>query len=156
MAKPIVFVCIENSCRSQLAEAFARIHNPGGFEIHSAGSRPSGRVNEKAIAAMAELGYDLTRHTSKSLDALPSVVFAAVITMGCGDACPSLRGEIHEDWGIPDPKHLPPAAFNCVRDEIEAKVKALFARLSSENLACNETPFLNRACGTLVNVGREQ
>ncbi len=128
----IAFICIENSCRSQIAEAFARLHNPGGFEIHSAGSHPSGKINEKAIAAMAELGYDLTKHASKSLDDLPATDFAAVITMGCGDACPHLRGAIHEDWGIPDPKHLPQAAFNQVRDQIEAKVKALFARLTQE------------------------
>lgn len=126
----IAFICVENSCRSQLAEALARMHNPGDFEIYSAGSRPSGKVHEKAVAAMAELGYDLTQHASKSLDELPDVEFAAVITMGCGDACPHLRGELHEDWGIPDPKHLPQEAFNRVRDDIEAKVKALFARLT--------------------------
>ncbi|MCS7081086.1 MAG: arsenate reductase ArsC [Chloracidobacterium sp.] len=131
MVKHIAFICVENSCRSQLAEALARIHNPGGFEVHSAGSHPSGKVNEKAVAAMAELGYDLTRHTSKSLEELPDVAFAAVITMGCGDACPHLRGDIQEDWGIPDPKHLPQDEFNRVRDEIEEKVKSLFNRLIS-------------------------
>lgn len=129
--KHIVFVCIENSCRSQLAEAFGHIHNPGGFEIHSAGSRPSGKVNDKAVAAMAALNYDLGKHSSKSLDDLPNVDFAAVITMGCGDACPHLHGTIHEDWGIPDPKHLPQDEFNQTRDFIEGKVKALFAQIEN-------------------------
>src|SRR5207253_11150426 len=84
----VLFVCVENSNRSQMAEAFARMFGGADVEAHSAGSRPSGRVNPKAVAAMAELGYDLTAHTSKGLDAFNGQEFDAAVTMGCGDACP--------------------------------------------------------------------
>ena len=125
----VVFVCVENSNRSQMAEAFARIHGAGRVEAYSAGSRPSGAVNTQAVAAMAELGYDLTRHTSKGLDALPPGEYAAAVTLGCGDECPTVRARLREDWGIPDPKGLPPAEFNRVRDLIAAKVQDLLTRL---------------------------
>ena len=125
----VVFVCVENSNRSQMAEAFARIHGAGRVEAFSAGSRPSGRVNPRAITAMAELGYDLSKHASKSLDDLPAGEYAAAITMGCGDACPMVRAAIREDWGVPDPKEMGPAEFNAVRDGIAGKVRALLARI---------------------------
>jgi protein-tyrosine-phosphatase len=128
----VVFVCVENSNRSQMAEAFARLHGAGRVEAYSAGSRPSGQVNPKAVAAMAAVGYDLTRHTSKGLDALPPGEYAAAVTMGCGDECPMVRARVREDWGIPDPKELPPERFNEVRDLIERKVKELLARIASE------------------------
>jgi protein-tyrosine-phosphatase len=129
MDKRVVFVCVENSNRSQMAEAFARLHGAGRVEAFSAGSRPSGRVNPKAVAAMAQVGYDLTTHISKGLDALPAGEYAAAITMGCGDECPAVRARVREDWGIPDPKDLPPDEFNRVRDLIERKVRELLARL---------------------------
>ena len=111
----VVFVCVENSCRSQIAEAYARIFACGNVHVYSAGSRPSGQINPKAIVAMKEVGYDLNTHSSKGLDELPNVEFDAVITMGCGDACPFLRAKRHADWGIPDPKHLAPDEFpRCV------------------------------------------
>src|SRR3954466_336528 len=87
MKKRMLFVCVENSNRSQMAQAFARIHGGDGVEAYSAGSRPSGKVNPKAVDAMRELGYDLTTHHSKSLDDLPPGPFDAAVTMGCGDAC---------------------------------------------------------------------
>jgi arsenate reductase len=127
--KRVVFVCVENSCRSQLAEALMNMHAAGGVEAHSAGSRPSGVVNPKAVASMAELDYDLARHASKGLDALPAVEFDAAVTMGCGDECPLVRARLREDWGIPDPKHLGPDEFRQVRDLIETKVKDLLRRL---------------------------
>ena len=125
----IVFVCVENSCRSQIAEAFARLYAGANVEVYSAGSRPSGQVNPKAIASMAEVGYDLTTHASKSLDDLPPVEFDAAITMGCGDECTLLRAKQREDWGIPDPKHLSPDEFRQVRDLIADRVRALIAGL---------------------------
>ena len=127
--KRLLFVCVENANRSQMAEAFARIHGKDAVEAYSAGSRPSGVVNPKAIAAMKELGYDLAAHGSKSLDDLPDVEFDFVATMGCGDACPTVRAKIREDWSIPDPKHLAPAEFNAVRDLIEQKVKSAVDRV---------------------------
>ena len=71
----LLCVCIENSCRSQIAEAFTRIHNTGNIEIYSAGSKPSGKINSLAIESMQEIGYDLTKHDSKSLDDIPNVTF---------------------------------------------------------------------------------
>jgi arsenate reductase (thioredoxin) len=126
----VLFVCVENSCRSQIAQAFMNIHGGGKVEAYSAGSRPCGVVNPRAIASMRERGYDLATHTSKSLDDIPEVKFDAAITMGCGDACPMVRARIHEDWGIPDPKSMGEGEFRQVRDQIEAKVKSLLERLA--------------------------
>lgn len=117
-----VFVCVENSNRSQMAEAFARL---AGVEAYSAGSRPSGRVNPKAIEAMRELDYDLSTHRSKSLDDLPAVEFDVAVTMGCGDECPMLNARRREEWQIPDPKHFPTEEFRQVRDLIRVKVQQL-------------------------------
>jgi arsenate reductase (thioredoxin) len=122
----IVFVCVENSNRSQMAEAFGRML---GTEAYSAGSRPSGRVHPKAIAAMRELDYDLNTHTSKGLDDLPPVPFDAAVTMGCGDQCPNLKATRREDWNIPDPKDMPADLFREVRDLIGSKVQQLVAEL---------------------------
>lgn len=127
--KRVLFVCVENSNRSQMAQAFARIHGGAGIEAYSAGSRPSGKVNPRAVEAMREVGYDLTTHQSKSLAELPAADFAAAVTMGCGDACPLVRAALREDWQIPDPRDLPPEEFRQVRDLIEQQVKALLARL---------------------------
>ena len=113
-----------------MAEAFARIHGQGRVEPYSAGSRPSGRVNPRAIDSMHELGYDLARHRSKSLAEIPAVEFDAVVTMGCGDECPYVAALLREDWNIPDPKNLPPEQFRAVRDQIGGQVKALLDRLS--------------------------
>jgi arsenate reductase (thioredoxin) len=111
-----------------MAEAFARMYGQGNVEAYSSGSRPSGRVNPKAIAAMKELGYDLTTHNSKSLDQVPDIEYDHVITMGCGDECPFIRAKHHDDWKLPDPKNLEKEEFNKVRDEIGARVKKLIEK----------------------------
>ena len=129
--KRVLFVCIENACRSQIAEALARLHGGAGLEAYSAGSRPSGAINPKAIEVMRELGYDLSRHTSKSLAEIPDVEYDLVATMGCGDACPMVRAKRREDWDIPDPKHLPLEEFRKVRDLIEDKVRAALTELGT-------------------------
>src|SRR2546425_5449159 len=126
--KRLLFVCVENSNRSQIAEAFARIHGEDKIEAYSAGSRPSGKINPKAIAAMKEIGYDLSKHRSKSLSEIPDIEFDFVATMGCGDECPFVRATRREDWDIPDPKNLPPDKFRAVRDLIENKVKEILKR----------------------------
>lgn len=150
--KRVIFLCTENSNRSQMAEAFARLHGDGVVEAWSAGSKPSGQVNPKAIAAMAEKGYDLGRHRSKSTAEAPPGPYDWVITMGCGDEasvrvlrlrdarffpsserCPWLEGRQREDWGLPDPRDLPPAEFNRVRDEIERRVQSLLARCGTDS-----------------------
>lgn len=125
--KRLLFVCVENSCRSQIAEAFARIHGGDSVEAISAGSRPSGTVNPKAIESMREIDYDLSAHASKSLDEIPDETFDFVATMGCGDECPNIRARQREDWQIPDPKNMEPDEFRKVREMIEKHVKKLFA-----------------------------
>ena len=124
VVKRMLFVCVENANRSQMAEAFARKLGGKSVEAYSAGSHPSGKINPKAVEAMRELGYDLSVHGSKSLDELPDVAFDFVATMGCGDACPMVRARQRVDWPIPDPKHLPPDEFRVVRDLIQEKVRA--------------------------------
>jgi len=123
--KRLLFVCVENSNRSQMAEAFARMHGGEGVEAHSAGSKPSGVVNPKAIRSMAELGYDLTAHRSKSLAEIDGIDFDAVITMGCGDSCPWVPAQRREDWQLPDPKNLDDDAYRAVCDDISRRVAAL-------------------------------
>jgi protein-tyrosine-phosphatase len=129
--KRILFVCVENSNRSQMAEAFARLHGAGQVEAFSAGSRPSGRVNPRAVEFMREVGYDLTRHHSKALGDLPAGEFDVVVGMGCGDeGCPLVPAKRREEWGIQDPKEMLAEQYRQVRDRIEQKVKELLASLS--------------------------
>lgn len=125
----LLFVCVENSNRSQMAQAFARIHGGDRVEAYSAGSRPSGKVNPKAIAAMAELSYDLSQHSSKSLQDVPQSGYAATVTMGCGDACPFIAAERRVDWLIPDPREMGPEEFRGVRDFVSQKVRELLTEL---------------------------
>jgi arsenate reductase (thioredoxin) len=129
--KRLLFVCVENSNRSQMAEAFARIYGDEQIEAYSAGSRPSGRINPKAVESMREVGYDLTRHESKSLSEIPDIEYDFVATMGCGDACPFVRARQREDWEIPDPKEMGTDKFREVRDMIEHKVRAALATLTA-------------------------
>lgn len=124
--KKILFVCIENSNRSQMAQAFAVMYGGENVQAFSAGSKPSSIVNPKAIAAMKELGYDLSRHESKSLDEVREYApFDVVVTMGCGDACPWMPAKQFIDWQIPDPRNMEPTDFNKVRDLIEVKVQEI-------------------------------
>jgi arsenate reductase (thioredoxin) len=130
----ILFVCVENANRSQMAQAFAKIHGGAAVEALSAGSKPSGVVNPKAIRFMAELGYDLSQHDSKSLDEI-SGAFDAVITMGCGDSCPWVPARVREDWALPDPKHMDDAGYRQVRETISEKVQALLKALGVDAIA---------------------
>jgi arsenate reductase len=124
--KKVLFVCIENSNRSQMAQAFAKIHGGEAIEAYSAGSKPSGKINPKAIAAMKELDYDLTTHHSKTLDEVKErAPFDVVVTMGCGDACPWMPAKQFVDWQIPDPRDMDAEEFRKVRNLIESKVKDL-------------------------------
>jgi arsenate reductase (thioredoxin) len=128
--KKLLFVCVENSNRSQMSQAFARIYGGKDIEAYSAGSRPSGVINPKAIAAMKEIGYDLSAHQSKSLDEVKQYApFDAVVTMGCGDACPWMPAKQFIDWEIPDPRNMNEKDFREVRDLIAQKVKALTEQL---------------------------
>ena len=127
--KRVIFVCVENSNRSQMAEAFARIHGAGRLEAASAGSRPSGKVNPRAVEFMREVGYDLTTHRSRGLDEVPQGPYDVAVTMGCGDECPLVLARRRLDWQVPDPKEMPPEQYRQVRDLIERKVKELIATL---------------------------
>ena len=129
MSVRIIFVCVENSNRSQMAQAFAKMLGGDAVEAHSAGSKPSGRVNPKAIHAMQLLGYDLSAHVSKGLDDFNGTKFDAAITMGCGDECPLVHTERRIDWQIPDPRDMTPEQFLEVRDLISHKVGTLLQEL---------------------------
>ena len=129
MAKQrVLFVCVENSNRSQMADGFARMAGGDQVEALSAGSRPSGRINPKAVRFMAELGYDLASQHSKSLDDVVGE-FDAVVTMGCGDSCPWVPAKRREDWALPDPKGMDDDGYRAVRDDIAMRVRALLATL---------------------------
>jgi len=117
-----LFVCVENAGRSQMAEGFARAL---GIEAASAGSQPSGQINPRTLAVMAEKGISLAGQRSKSLQEIPQGEWDYVVTMGCGDACPWVPARHREDWDLPDPKDLDEAGFRAVRDEIEARVRRL-------------------------------
>ena len=130
MKKKLLFVCVENSNRSQMSQAFAIMLDGENVEAYSAGSQPSGVVNPKAIAAMKEVGYDLAAHESKSLEEVKQFApFDVVVTMGCGDACPWMPARRFVDWQIPDPKHMDHDEFNKVRDFIRDKIADLLASL---------------------------
>lgn len=121
----LLFVCIENSNRSQMAEGFARTLGCGRVSAYSAGSRPSGQINPRAIQFMKEKGIDLTVQLSKGLDDLPKVKWDYIVTMGCGDACPTLPAAHRLDWDLPDPKLLPDDEFRAVRNRIEGLIAGL-------------------------------
>lgn len=124
----ILFVCVENSCRSQMAEGFARSLAGKDVFSASAGSRPSGHVDERAIRFMAEKGVDLRSQTSKGFGDLPSdMAWDTIVTMGCGDACPALPARRRIEWDLPDPKTLDDAGFRGVRDRIEQLVRSVLA-----------------------------
>ena len=127
--KRVLLVCVEDCNRSQMAEALARLYGAGQVEAFSAGCRPAASVHPKAVAAMRELGYDLSRHRAKAVSDLPDVEFDVAVTMGCGESCPPLRARVREDWDVPCPKAMPPGQFRGVRDLIGEKAKALLAGL---------------------------
>jgi protein-tyrosine-phosphatase len=125
----LLFVCRENSCRSQMAEALARAHGGSRVEAYSAGSNPSGRVHPKVVACLAERGINLAGHRSKGLADVPDVEYDAVVALGCGDACARVRARRRESWEFPAPKDLPAEGVRAVREGIEEKVKELLASL---------------------------
>jgi protein-tyrosine-phosphatase len=127
MKLSLLFVCVANSCRSQMAEAMARSLAGDRWEVWSAGSNPSGRVHPVAIEAMKELGFDLSGHRSKGLEELPTRKWDYVVTMGCGDACPTVPARHRIEWDIPDPIGLPMEEVRRIRDQITDLVRRLVA-----------------------------
>ena len=120
-----LFVCVANSCRSQMAEAMAKSLAGPEWEIWSAGSSPGGRVHPVAIQLMAELNLDLAAHRSKGLDEVPERTWDIVVTMGCGDHCPFVRAHRRIDWAIPDPVGLSLEEARKIRDGIRERVQDL-------------------------------
>lgn len=125
----LLFVCVENSCRSQMAEGFARSLGGAAVEAASAGSEPSGRVSPRATEAMREVGIDLSGQRSKAIGEVEGRTYDAVVSMGCGDACPHVPAGRRLEWDVPDPKDMPEEEFRRVRDEIRRRVEALLAEL---------------------------
>ena len=128
----ILFVCIENSCRSQIAEAWAKNLGKDIVEAYSAGSKPSGVVNPMSVVVMGEVGIDISKNGSKGFDDLPVKSFDYAVTLGCGDKCPFVSAKDHVEWGIEDPKGKGLEGFRKTRDEIKEKVKELIAKIIKE------------------------
>jgi arsenate reductase len=127
--KKILFVCIENSCRSQMAEGFARKLAHGRIEVYSAGSKPWGKVNEMAIEVMKEAGIDISQQRSKGFEEIGEKAFDYVITMGCGDVCPFVPAKKRIEWDITDPQGKLIESFRETRDIIKKKVLELIDKL---------------------------
>jgi len=123
--KKVLFVCVENSCRSQMAEGFARLFGKGVFEPYSAGSKPSGKVDPMAVEIMKEANIDISSQISKGFIDLSVKEFDIVITLGCGDVCPFVPAKEHIEWKIDDPKGKDIEYFRIVRDNIQGHVKKL-------------------------------
>jgi arsenate reductase len=128
----VLFVCIHNAGRSQMAAGFARHLAGDAVEVRSAGSEPGETVNPTAVAAMAELGIDISEQVPKKLTSEAVEASTVVITMGCGDACPVFPGTSYRDWALPDPAGKGIDAVRPIRDEIRTRVEALIADLAGE------------------------
>lgn len=125
----VLFICIENSCRSQMAEGFAREMGRDVLVAYSAGSRPSGKVDPTAIKVMQEIGIDISNQKSKGFNDLPVNEFDYVITLGCQDVCPFVPAKEHLDWQISDPKKKEVEFFRNIRDDIKNKVGKLIENI---------------------------
>jgi len=125
----VLFVCVHNAGRSQMAAGFVRQLSAGAVEVRSAGSLPGDQVNPAAVAAMAEVGIDISDQRPKVLTTDAVQASDVVITMGCGDACPVFPGKRYLDWALDDPAGQGVAAVRPIRDEIEARVRTLLAEL---------------------------
>ena len=131
MEKPVhlLFVCIKNSNRSQLAEAWARILGGDRVVAYSAGVSASREVCPRAIESMAQLNYDMSGHTSKPLQDLPVIKFDAVVCMGASEICPEIPARYRDEWAIPDSRHLPDSQYRAVRELIGWRVYDLLLDL---------------------------
>jgi arsenate reductase len=126
--KTVVFACVHNAGRSQMAAAFFnRLADPALARAESAGTAPGPRVHPEVVAAMQEEGIELAAVTPRLLTPVLAARADVLVTMGCGDACPVVPGLIPEDWPLPDPKGRPPDEVRAIRDTIHARVVALLA-----------------------------
>jgi len=129
----VLFVCVHNAGRSQMAAGLVKLRSQGRIHVRSAGSAPADEINPSVIEAMSELGVDMSEEFPKPLT--DEVVKAAdvVITMGCGDACPIYPGKKYEDWELDDPAGQDVASVRLIRDEIDARVQRLIGELLPED-----------------------
>jgi arsenate reductase len=128
----VLFVCVHNAGRSQMAAGFLTHLGAGRVEVRSAGSIPGDQVNPSAVAAMAEVGIDISAQTPKILTTDAVQASDVVITMGCGDACPIYPGRRYLDWDLPDPADQTPQIVAGIADRIETKVRQLLTELGIE------------------------
>jgi arsenate reductase len=126
----VLFVCVHNAGRSQMAAGWLRHLAGNAVEVRSAGSAPGKTINPAAVEAMAEVGIDITGHTPKLLEYETAQESDVIITMGCGDACPVFPGKRYEDWKLADPAGQGVEAVRPIRDEIKVRIEALLADLS--------------------------
>ena len=125
----VLFVCVHNAGRSQMAAGWLRHYAGDAVEVRSAGSEPADQINPAAVEAMREVGIDITDQTPRKLDYTTAQSSDVIITMGCGDACPVFPGKRYEDWKLDDPAGQGLDAVRPIRDEIEARVRALLRSL---------------------------
>ncbi len=130
LKKKVAFICVKNSCRSQMAEGFAKQYGADIMEVYSAGTEVSGKIDPVAIEVMKEIGIDISNQRSKPISELPEKL-DVIITMGCGVVCPYIPSRHLEDWGLDDPVGKPIEEYRRIRDEIERKVKKLIERVKS-------------------------
>jgi arsenate reductase (thioredoxin) len=128
-APEVLFVCVHNAGRSQMAAGLVKLRSGGRIVVRSAGSDPAETVNPVVVEAMAELGVDIAQEQPKLLTRDAVEISDAVITMGCGDACPVFPGKRYEDWALDDPAGQDLAAVRLIRDEIDSRVQALVSEL---------------------------
>ena len=128
MKYKVAFVCVGNSCRSQMAEGFAREFGKDILDVYSAGTHPAGSVNKNAIEVMKEKGIDISKQYPKLLEDIPES-FDILITMGCDVKCPYVPSKMSEDWDLDDPVGKPIEFFRKIRDIIEMKVKELVKKV---------------------------
>ncbi|QNN54202.1 arsenate reductase ArsC [Nocardioides mesophilus] len=126
----VLFVCVHNAGRSQMAAALLEHHAQGRVHVRSAGSEPSDRVNPAVVEVMAELGLDVSRRFPTKLATEDVAASDVVITMGCGDACPIFPGKRYEDWVLTDPAGRGAAEVREIRDDIDRRVRALLEELT--------------------------
>ena len=128
----VLFVCVHNAGRSQMAAALLAYHANGKIQVRSAGSDPADRLNPAVVAALAEWGIDLSREFPKPLTDQAVRAADVVITMGCGDACPIYPGKRYEDWQLQDPAGQPIEVVRGIRNQIERRVRQLLGELVPE------------------------
>ncbi|OXM45149.1 arsenate reductase ArsC [Amycolatopsis alba] len=125
----VLFVCVHNAGRSQMAAALLHHHAAGRVTVRSAGSAPANEINPAVVAVMAELGIDVSREFPEKLTTDAVEAADVVITMGCGDACPIFPGKRYLDWQLDDPTGQTPERIRLIRDDIDRRVRTLFAEL---------------------------